>query len=569
MDSTRNDRTAAGGAGGLERSQPGRLSGNVRSAGAFSRRVIPGCLKSAGEVSYFVPYRKELNFDLDRDDPSNGKSLKIPDGKGTRTAYLAANTRSSLNSAGPLSLPVPFTVVRPAPKGKPGKPYPCGANAAAREGYATPPDLQGRATIDLCWGAGNLTPATGLRYEVARALDSTIIATHLRNWQMGKAPAAAAILPSVQPLIRATLSLVPPAPGQPDPAASRGVMRVSFGQAPQNANAELFRGGRLVDRNGVYFQVTLVKRNGDNFDLLLRSASGKKPEAGEAVLEAPPDYAGALQDAALLVRLMPSQDEEALPQDFQDPAEQSRKGMASPFGMATGAPIETLEFIDEVPGKGESRYFYRVRAVDAAGNTSDWSEVSAPFHTVDTTPPGKPHNLALHVLPGDERILCWDVPQGDIVDGYKLFKLQGQQAEEIGDLDIQRLGRKPLSFNPEIVMLSQVISVGLPDTAVDPMQHLRTNVAVEGRTGLASQSLPHTQIQLLFDVDPGSAPAANIRAIRLDPGLQFDSLVVAVSGRQFVTQTMDPSRFAHPLPPGRAAARRVFWAQSLPPGRSH
>jgi hypothetical protein len=49
---------------------------------------------------------------------------------------------------------------------------------------------RGRATICLKWDAGTVNPASGLRYEVARALDNGILAVHLRNWQIGKAEAA-------------------------------------------------------------------------------------------------------------------------------------------------------------------------------------------------------------------------------------------------------------------------------------------------------------------------------------------------------------------------------------------
>ena len=93
-----------------------------------------------------------------------------------------------------------------------------------------------------------------------------------------------------------------------------------------------------------------------------------------------------------------------------------------------GVPLDpdVTEFLDEVPGKGSSRYFYRVRAVDAAGNASEWSDVSAPFHVVDTTPPEAVRQL--QVFPGDRTAtLVWAVPADRRIQKFKIYRNEGEE----------------------------------------------------------------------------------------------------------------------------------------------
>ena len=95
------------------------------------------------------------------------------------------------------------------------------------------------------------------------------------------------------------------------------------------------------------------------------------PANGRAELQAPPNYDGLTQELASLQQLI-QQDQAragALIQSVQEIAETN----PGAFGTVTGVPIAGSEFLDEVPGKGSSRYLYCVRAVDTAGNASDWS----------------------------------------------------------------------------------------------------------------------------------------------------------------------------------------------------
>ena len=211
-----------------------RFSGRQRLAG----------LRKDQKVAYYVPYRAVLDFDLTTDTPQRGLGLKIEDGKGTRTANLAVSACNDHNTEGPLSLPVAFTAVRSSLNGRPSRPFPCGSTVTGEAGYATPPDLQGRSTVRLCWDAGSVDPAAGIRYEVARALDSTILAVHLRNWKQGHGEAP---LPS-GPRFPGAISGV-----TRDPQS--GLYQCTFAPGNPIANRGVLRNPRLA-QGGAFFEVT-------------------------------------------------------------------------------------------------------------------------------------------------------------------------------------------------------------------------------------------------------------------------------------------------------------------------
>ena len=110
--------------------------------------------------------------------------LPISSGQGKRMAYFAISAEDPRRNKGPISVPIQVTAVRPPPSTAPLAPFPCNQKEAVA-GYASPPDRQGRATVCMEWTAGTSGSAEGLRFEVARALDNSIIATDRRNWLLG------------------------------------------------------------------------------------------------------------------------------------------------------------------------------------------------------------------------------------------------------------------------------------------------------------------------------------------------------------------------------------------------
>lgn len=353
---------------------------------------------------YYAPYRQELNvklpFTLGNASSATTIEIRMPEGQSSQNLYLAVTVEDVYEedmreNEGPLSSPAQVMAVTPPPTGAPSRPYPCDQDASAEAGYATPPDRQGRATLCLAWEVGTLASTAGIRYEVARALDNTILATHRRNWLLGGPPLAAVPTAAVAPAVSGTLSSA-------SFAKERGLYRVVLTADLGGVKPAAFRGGRLT-QNGGFFQITLIAAEADTLQLMVRPLGNEAPTNGVATIERPPDYAVVRNDIALLQELA-TVNEDA-------------------FGLVTGVPVEATQFRDEIPGIGRNRYFYRVRAVDAAENRSAWSAVSAPFYQVDTTPPEVPREF--QVVSGDRSaVLTWLTSRDLQITGYRIYRTE-------------------------------------------------------------------------------------------------------------------------------------------------
>lgn len=372
----------------------GRLSNPARAA------LQPGVTRGR----YYAPYRVPLTATLSAAGTMGDAgtlSLPIPAGRTSQSAFLAASAFDPRENESRLSSPAQVTAVKPPPTGAPGRPYPCGQDTDAEAGYATPPDRRGRATVCLAWDvADDLSPAAGLRYEVVRALDSGILATHRRNWLLGKAT----IAPPVEagPQLTGSLTSV-------SFDAARGLYRVELTASLAGPEAAALRGGRLSQGDD-HFQVTAVAAKAAGvLELVVRPVAQGTPVTGNATLHGPPDYADVRDDPDALRQLA-----EANPEAF---------------GLVTAVPIAATQFTDEVPGIGRNRYFYRVRAVDAGENRSAWSEVSVPFYQVDTTPAEVPRRFG--VVPGHRTAeLVWLPSNEPGIVGYHVYRTEGDEPPE-------------------------------------------------------------------------------------------------------------------------------------------
>lgn len=356
------------------------------------------------EIRYYAPYVVSVPLTL-ASNTSAAIALPLAASQGSRDGFIAVSATDDRNHEGPLSAPAQFSVIRPKPTGAPSIPYPCGMGITAEAGYATPPNRAGRATVCLAWGAGTLNPAEGARYEVARALDNSILAAHLRAWQMGKLKEPLAL-----PVI--TGQKMGGSIGGVTLDSKSGLMRATFVPDTSVADPAIFRNGRLV-RNNIYFQVTLAKSTGTKIELLLRGPSESLPSAGRATLEAPPNYSEAKKSVAALQNLASE--------------------VPDAFALVTGVPVEDRRFTDDVAGKGRNAFFYRVRAVDAAENRSGWSPISAPFFQADTTSPQTP-NIE-QVLIGDRAVtLVWRRESNSSVSGYRIYRRENAGSESLDSI---------------------------------------------------------------------------------------------------------------------------------------
>jgi len=431
-------------------------------------------------VRYFPPYVvPALSVGLDA-----GASLQLPidAGEGAAIGYLAVGATDVRGLRSRLSAPVPIAIVRPPPA-PPPPPFPCGAPSAP-EGFATLPDRQGRATLCVGW-----TPPPSvatLRFEVARALDQTIVAADLRGWLTGRSA------PGLPPLPVRVTSIV---------ARSDGTLEVRADQVGTAGIPDVALAGGLLWQGNAGFPLTgAIARISEATVSFVVAAAGAPPVAGAADLypvpvpprpaltaevldqsfdaerglhrvtvggaggaslaSAPPLGGGCLVQGAqrfqitfagmgmhpeLLVRRVAGAgdpitgDACALepPPDYAAVAGRPDKirlladkpGNEDAFGLATGVPVlpvSATEFRDEIAGLGTAPFFYRVRAVDPAENRSAWSGTSVPFWPVDTTSPPAPGPPS--VTAGDRTAtLVWP-RSGGPVSRYHVLRVVGRAA---------------------------------------------------------------------------------------------------------------------------------------------
>jgi hypothetical protein len=263
-----------------------------------------------------------------------------------------------------------------------------------------------------------------LRYEVGRALDKTVIAVHKSAWLKGRIEVANPLVAgsSIDSTTSHHLTLSTPAT-VPD------LVQVSSALSLGELAPDVFKGGRLIQGSGAgptptpgvtptprkFFEILNISQDGSNLRMLLRPAiKGVVPENSSFVLEALPNYSAVLQHDGQIRALANS--------------------CPNAFSVITGNPVRfestttptpsapaTMSFVDDVPGKGASRFFYKVRAVDASENRSDWSDASVAIHQVDTTAPSAPEIQSIES--GDHKvILMWKNENDYRIVAYQVYR---------------------------------------------------------------------------------------------------------------------------------------------------
>jgi len=124
------------------------------------------------------------------------------------------------------------------------------------------------------------------------------------------------------------------------------------------------------------------------------------------------------------------------------------------FTLITKEPIKaygtTASFRDELPGRSSNRFFYRIVAVDAAGNRSKPSPVSPPVCCPDLVPPAIP--VFTKVIGGEQRlVLAWEENLEEDLEEYWLYR--GNNEIDLLDLrgktPLRVLGKGTNSFTDE------------------------------------------------------------------------------------------------------------------------
>jgi len=400
--------------------------------------------------------------------------ISLPTLDGTRMGFVALTAVDLRGNEGPLSAAVPFAVVQAPPDSIPQQPFPCGELTAAA-GYSEPVSANGMSTFCLQW-----ISESELRYEVARALDTTIIATDRRGWRDANRAAGLGSwdiqITSIEPLDTGDIvarfslpadvdwsSLPRPAISQSDKLYKlnhidtdryriQGEHELTVGDAALHAvpilparqldvsvlveNSKVIVtpillekiptlvGGRL-DVNQHRYQITAAVTASGNqrATVVLRAITDGAPStpSGTGKLYQPPNHSQIEGDVKVLRALA------------------MKRGNEDSFTLVSGVSVKGDRFRDVLPGRGSNRFFYRIRGVDAANNRTGWSAPSVPINLADTTPPTAATEITAQ--PGERQVkLRWRHDANGWNMSYVITRTRGEEQIEVGVVDVQTGG---------------------------------------------------------------------------------------------------------------------------------
>ena len=92
------------------------------------------------------------------------------------------------------------------------------------------------------------------------------------------------------------------------------------------------------------------------------------------------------------------------------------------FALRNSAPVGHSPYLDPLPGRSRSLFFYRVRSVDPVGNHGPWSEATPPVRAPHTTPPPPPV-LRSAFSPANRQIeLIWLPSREPEILEYRIYR---------------------------------------------------------------------------------------------------------------------------------------------------
>lgn len=323
-------------------------------------------------------------------------------------------------------------IVNPPTTTTPARPFPVGGSAAATEpGVVSFPDRDGQSTVAVGWTPVG-TPDDLVRYELGRALDTTIVATDRKRWVRGGSTAHFA-----------DHSIVAPQPisAQLVGSAERGangrslvvtVTPVEPGDRERLTNLQ----GRVSLRHESEFEPrwlrvvrTLPAR--ESVQLVCEPFYDLAADPPEVVpdstcsIEGSPGYSAALADDDTL---------RSLADVIETAADRTGEGRNDDaFGIITGTPVDGSSHIDVVPGIGRSRFFYKVRTVSPSDARSAWSPASVAFRQLDLVAPPPPEIIDITPLQNLRRVTLRRLSEPGVV-GVRV-RVHDPAADTITSLD--------------------------------------------------------------------------------------------------------------------------------------
>jgi hypothetical protein len=360
-------------------------------------------------------------------------------GKRYTTLYLSATALDAAGKESPqVAAPFELKVVNPPPVVTPAAPYPASDGAGALYGEVSLPNHDAQSTVHLAWAAIHPpgSAGEGVRYELARALDSSILASERDRWRRGGTADDYADLGIV---------VEPETIGHLQPGFSVDPARGTFQVKTKPLGEARLEG--LVGRSGrIRIAHTFAHPNGQDayskevwhrlikavpspglakalillcqpFDELDETSLGEIADDAAFEAQATPDYSA----------LLGKEDQEDRLRQLADArytrAEPDMLGEGrneSAFGIVTGVPIAGTDFVDTIPGIGRSRFFYKLRAVFPGEVRSAWSPASVAFRQLDLSPAEAPEVIQVRRAPTVITVTLAR-PAGPGVRGIRLF----------------------------------------------------------------------------------------------------------------------------------------------------
>jgi hypothetical protein len=390
--------------------------------------------EKSNRVLYFSPYKINITNDI--------QGIRLAPKDAFKNAYFTATATDTSGKESPLSVIAQFIKTRSKREKPPtpAPPFPCD-NPNATEAFLTLPNAEGLSYFKLCWNG-----SADYRYEVSRALDKSIIASHRDLWLRGLPYSSDTeqVLSSGSLLSIGSVSTV------------NGTVEV-FISAAGISDSSIYTGGRLLQGLGsnrkCFEVIKLMPETGNRLKLLLRPMNkGQVPGNSNCSIHKLPNYKSMLEDDQKLKQLA----DIVATSDFPDIPD----GLGA-FTVVTGQPLrDELNFLDEVPGLGTGRFFYKLRAVDGSENRSAWSIASVPVRQVDTRVPEAP---IITYVEGQEQaaLLKWKNEFDPKVIGYNLYRTNKRVDPRVSEdfreeLLIKRFSKQTPGSNDSLVSSSRL-----------------------------------------------------------------------------------------------------------------
>lgn len=445
--------------------------------------------EKSNKMLFFKPYTYDVTETIDNNLLQPNDAFK--------NIYFAVNAIDKENNESSLSVIAQFIKTRSKNEKPPTppKPFPCNSPNAS-EVYLKLPNSEGISYFNLCWNGNE-----NYRYEVGRASDKTIVACHRDLWLKGM-PYTTDNQSAIT--LNSFLTI-----GSFDSQIGTIETKISLANLPE---PDKYIGGRLSQGTGTskkYYEI--IKATSINNEVILQLRPLIKenvPIQTTFTINKLPDYPSILENDDTIVLLA-----NLTPPIVPTPENPNFPDSLGAFSLVTGQPLRNENtFVDELPGMGNSRFFYKIRTVDSSENRSLWSEASVPVWQVDTRAPEKIKNLQISKI-DDKIYLNWEYNKDKNVLHYNIYKINESDTNRIEQLhlnpinDQSKLNYKPIRIKNKQINLAFIkdivpfISSNNTDGIIGVYEYFKETNSY-GTTNYITYNLTSVNSNIISNINP-------------------------------------------------------------------